>query len=84
MIAREIADITIEADNLSGLLTLRAISCGLLERIRKNYIRIVGVNSGLILLGITGTIQPTTSAMAHNVSTLMIGLNSMRNLVDER
>lgn len=83
-IAREIADITIEADNLSGLLTLRAISCGLLERIRKNYIRIVGINSGLILLGITGRIQPTSSAMAHNVSTLMIGLNSMRNLVDER
>ena len=82
-IAREIADITIEADNLSGLLTLRAISCGLLERIRKNYIRIVGINSGLILLGITGRIQPTSSAMAHNVSTLMIGLNSMRNLVDE-
>ncbi|MCI8997218.1 MAG: HAD-IC family P-type ATPase [Lachnospiraceae bacterium] len=83
-IAREIADITIEADNLSGLLTLRAIGCGLLERIRKNYIRIVGINSGLILLGITGTIQPTTSAMAHNVSTLMIGLNSMRNLLDEK
>ncbi len=82
-IAREIADITIEADNLSGLLTLRAISCGLLERIRKNYIRIVGINSALILLGITGRIQPTSSAMAHNVSTLMIGLNSMRNLVDE-
>lgn len=82
-IARENADITIEADNLSGLLTLRAISCGLLERIRKNYIRIVGINSALILLGITGRIQPTSSAMAHNVSTLMIGLNSMRNLVDE-
>ena len=83
-IAREIADITIEADNLSGLLTLRSIGCGLLERIRQNYIQIVGINSGLILLGIAGTIQPTTSAMAHNVSTLMIGLNSMRNLVDER
>ena len=83
-IAREIADITIGTDNLSGLLTLRAIGCGLLERIRKNYIRIVGINSGLILLGITGTIQPTASAMAHNVSTLMIGLNSMTNLADEK
>lgn len=83
-IAREIADITIEADDLSELVTLRLISHGLLERIRKNYIRIVGINSGLILLGITGRIQPTTSAMAHNVSTLMIGLGSMKNLVDER
>ncbi len=83
-IAREIADITIEADDLSELVTLRLISHGLLERIRKNYIRIVGINSGLILLGITGRIQPTASAMAHNVSTLMIGLGSMKNLVDER
>lgn len=83
-IAREIADITIEADNLWGLVTLRAISRGLLERIQKNYIQIVGINSGLILLGVTGRIQPTASAMAHNVSTLMIGLNSMKNLVDEK
>ena len=79
-IAREIADITIEADNLSGLVTLRTISKGLIGRIQKNYIQIVGINSGLILLGITGRIQPATSAMAHNVSTLMIGLNSMKNI----
>ena len=81
-IAKEIADITIEADDLSGLVTLRAISCGLMERIRRNYIQIVGINSGLILLGIAGMIQPTTSAMLHNVSTLIIGVNSMKELVD--
>ena len=81
-IAKEIADITIEADNLSGLVTLRAISCGLMERIRRNYIQIVGINSGLILLGIAGMIQPTTSAMLHNVSTLIIGVNNMKELVD--
>ncbi len=82
-IAREIADITIEADSLSGLVTLRTISRGLLGRIRRNYIQIVGINSGLIFLGITGRIQPTTSAMAHNVSTLLIGLESMKNLVKQ-
>ncbi len=81
-IAKEIADITIEADDLSGLVTLRAISCGLMERIRRNYIQIVGINSGLILLGIAGMIQPTTSAMLHNVSTLIIGVNNMKELVD--
>ena len=80
-IAREIADVTVEADNLSGLVTLRSISSGLEGRIRKNYVWIVGINSGLILLGVTGRIQPTTSAMAHNVSTLVIGLNSMKNLL---
>ncbi len=80
-IAREIADITIEADNLSGLVTLRAISSGLMKRIRKNYVQIIGINSGLILLGVSGRIQPTTSAMVHNASTLMIGVNSMKNLL---
>ena len=80
-IAREIADITIEADRLSGLVTLRAISDGLIRRIRKNYVQIVGINSGLILLGVTGTIQPAASAMIHNISTLAIGGNSMKNLL---
>lgn len=80
-IAREIADITIGADHLSGLVTLRAISGGLIRRIRKNYLRIVGINSGLILLGIAGRIQPASSAMIHNVSMLVIGVNSMKNLL---
>ncbi|HCT92857.1 MAG TPA: heavy metal translocating P-type ATPase [Lachnospiraceae bacterium] len=80
-IAREIADITIDADNLEGLVTLKAISDGLMGRIRKNYIRIIGINSGLILLGVAGVIQPTASALVHNASTLMISLNSMKDLV---
>lgn len=80
-IAREIADITIGADHLAGLVTLRAISNGLIRRIRRNYVQIVGINSGLILLGVSGMIQPTTSAMVHNASTLFIGVNSMKNLL---
>lgn len=83
-IAREIADITIGADQLSGLVTPRAISDGLIRRIRKNDIRTVGINSGLILLGVTEMIQPTTSAMVHNVSTLAIGVNSMKNLLNQK
>ena len=83
LMKRKFMTYTIEADSLSGLVTLRTISRGLLGRIRRNYIQIVGINSGLIFLGITGRIQPTTSAMAHNVSTLMIGLESMKNLVKQ-
>lgn len=83
-IAREIADITIGADHLSGFVTLRAVSSGLIRRIRKNYLRIVGINSGLILLGIAGRIQPASSAMIHNVSTLVIGVNSMKNYIGPR
>ena len=81
-LAREIADITIDADNLSGLMTLKLINDGLMGRVRKNYFRIIGINSGLILLGVGGLVQPTTSALAHNASTLAISLSSMKNLLE--
>ena len=76
-IAREVADITIEADNLFELVALRTISSNLIRRIHKNYVSIVGINSGLIILGIGGVIQPTTSAMLHNMSTIAISLKGM-------
>lgn len=81
-IAREIADITIGADDLYRIVTLKLISDGLMKRIRRNYRTIVSFNTGLILLGVGGLIQPTTSALFHNTSTLAIGLKSMRNLLD--
>ena len=80
-IAREIADITIGADDLFEIVNLRALSNGLMDRIHKNYVSIVGINAGLIVLGVGGFIQPTTSALLHNTSTLMISLNSMKNLL---
>lgn len=81
-IAREIADITIGADNLYQIVTLKMLSDNLMKRIRKNYRSIVSFNTMLILLGVTGVIQPTTSALLHNSSTLLIGLKSMQNLLD--
>ena len=80
-IAREIADITIGADNLEGIVVLKHISDALMKRIHNNYRTIVGFNTGLILLGVAGILQPTTSALLHNTSTLLIGMNSMKNLV---
>lgn len=80
-IAREIADITIAADNLYEIITLRLISDNLMKRIRRNYKSIVGINTGLILLGAGGMIQPATSALLHNASTLGISLRSMQNLL---
>lgn len=82
-LAREIADITIRADNLYQLVTLKLLADSLMKRIRKNYRFIVGFNAGLIGLGVSGVIQPTTSALLHNTSTLAIGLKSMQNLLDE-
>lgn len=82
-LAREIADITVGADNLRELVTLKKISNGLIKRISHNYHTIVGFNAGLIALGVCGVIMPTTSALLHNTSTLLIGLRSMQNLLDE-
>ena len=80
-LAREIADITISADDLYQILILKQISDQLMRRIRKNYRSIVGINSTLIALGVFGIIQPTTSALMHNTSTLLISLGSMRKLL---
>ena len=80
-IAREIADITISADDLYEIVTLKVLSDSLMRRIHSNYRKIVGFNSALIVLGVAGIIQPTTSAFLHNASTLGISLASMRNLI---
>ena len=80
-IAREIADITISADDLYEIVTLKLLSDSLMRRIHSNYRKIVGFNSALIVLGVAGIIQPTTSAFLHNASTLGISLASMRNLI---
>ena len=82
-IAREIADITVSADSLYQLVTLKRISNALMKRIRGNYRFIVGFNAGLILLGVGGVIQPAASALFHNTSTLLIGLKSMSSLLEE-
>lgn len=76
-IAREVADITIEADDLFELVALRMLSRNLVRRIHKNYVRIVSINSGLIILGVTRVIQPTTSALLHNTSTIAISMKGM-------
>ena len=80
-LAREIADITIGADDLSVMVTLKEIRNGLMDKIHKNYRRIVGINGSLIALGVTGVIQPTMSALLHNTSTLLIGMDSMKSVL---
>ena len=82
-IAREIADITIAADDLRELVTLKRLANGMMKRIHRNYRGIVGINSGLILLGVAGLIQPAASALLHNTSTLVISLRSMRDILTE-
>lgn len=81
-IAREIADITVGSDDLYQIVTLKYISNALMKRIKKNYRQIVGFNSGLIALGVAGVLPPTTTALLHNSSTILISLNSMKNLLE--
>ena len=82
-IAREIADVTISADNLYEIATLKQLSDAMVRRINTNYHLIVGINTGLIVLGIAGVFQPTMSALFHNTSTILISLKSMNNLLDQ-
>ena len=74
-IAREIADITVSADDLNEIVILKMLSEALMKRIHKNYRQIVTFNAGLIALGVAGVIPPTTSALLHNTSTLLIGMD---------
>lgn len=80
-IAKEIADITISAESLYEVVALKQLSNALLRRIHRNYRSIVAINSSLIVLGVAGVLAPATSALCHNVSTLLISLKSMKNLL---
>ena len=81
MIAREVADITIAAEDLTELIFLKQLSDALMRRIHRNYRFVMGFNGGLIGLGALGLIPPATSAVLHNGSTLLLSLNSMTNLI---
>ena len=80
-IAKEISDVTVSSEDLFALVTLRRLACALTQRIERNYRFIVGFNLGLILCGVSGVIQPTLSALLHNLSTLAISMKSMTNLL---
>ena len=82
-IAREIADITIASDDLHQLITLRQISTALMKRIKSNYRFILGFNSALIAGGLFGIINPASSALLHNGSTILTGLKSMTDLLPD-
>ena len=83
-IARKIADVTVGADNLYEIVTLKRLSNAMMKRIHKNYRQIVGINTALIVLGVAGVFQPTMSALFHNTSTILISMNSMKNLLGEK
>ena len=83
-IAREIADVTIRADSLEELVTLKAIANALQKRVGSNYRFVLSFNSALILLGALGILPHATSAMLHNLSTLGISLRSMTDLLEQK
>lgn len=80
-IAREIADITVAAEDLNELVKLKLLANGILKRINRNYRAIVGINGTLIVLGVAGILAPATSALLNNTSTLLIGVERMRDLL---
>ena len=82
-IAREIADVTVAAEDLNELVALRRVAQGLMDRIQSNYRFVIGFNGTLIALGALGILPPATSAMLHNLSTLGVSLRSMTDLLPE-
>ncbi len=82
-IAKEVSDVTLMGSHLDSILTARILSEKLMEKINKNYTGIVLFNTSLLLLGLTGYIRPTTSALLHNLSTMGISANSMRSCLKE-
>ncbi len=83
-IAREVADITISAEDLHEIVVMKQIADALQKRIDNNYHGIMGFNGALIVLGVLGILQPTTTAILHNTSTILFGLHSMTNLLPEK
>ena len=81
-IAREVADITLTAEDLYALVTLRRLSTALMDRIGRNYRFIMAFNSMLIVLGVLGVLPPAMSALLHNASTLAVTVNSMTNMLE--
>ena len=82
-IAREVADISLLSDDLYDLITLRKLSTGMFDKINTNYHRIVAVNGTLLLLGVFGVIQPSTSSMIHNLSTMLFGALSTKSVLND-
>ena len=83
-IAREIADVTVAAEDLNELVALRRVAQGLMDRIQSNYRFVIGFNGSLIALGALGILPPATSAMLHNLSTLGVSLRSMTDLLPDQ
>ena len=81
-IAKEVADVTLTSDDLYDMVILKILANRLQERINRNYRTIISFNGMLILLGVLGILPPATSALLHNSSTVIIGLNSMTNLME--
>ncbi|WP_458453743.1 heavy metal translocating P-type ATPase [Methanobrevibacter sp.] len=82
-IAREVADISLLSDDLYDLVTLRKLSAGMLDKINTNYRNIVAVNGSLLVLGVLGVIQPSTSSLIHNLSTMMFGVMSTKSVLKD-
>jgi P-type E1-E2 ATPase len=83
-IAREVADISLLSDDLYDLVTLRKLSTGMLDKINSSYRNIVAVNGSLLVLGVMGVIQPSTSSMVRNLSTMLFGAMSTKSVLKDR
>ena len=83
VIAREVSDVTIAAEDLREVVWLKRLSDALMRRINRNYRFVMGFNGTLILLGAFGFLAPSTSALLHNVSTILLSMDCLTGLLDK-
>ena len=83
VIAREVADVTIAADDIRELVWLKRLSDALMHRIHYNYRFVMGFNGALIMLGAFGLLTPAASALLHNSSTILLSMKCLTGLLKD-
>lgn len=82
-IAREACDVLLMDGTLDDILTARTVSREAMDLVEHNFRTIVAVNSAALLLAVTGAAPPVFSATIHNLSTILVGLRSLKPLRQE-
>lgn len=77
-IAKEAADVILLDGRLEGIVEAKRVSREAMSRIQQNFRYIIGINTALIGLGMTGALTPFLSAFIHNATTVIVAANSLR------
>lgn len=83
-IAAESSAVTIHSEDPSRLMEALQLGRRTMDLVQQNFMATILVNSGAMLLGALGKINPLWAAIIHNTATLAVVLNSCRILRPQR